>query len=168
MNLQIPVHSEAPVGDGIPRLVLDTNVCLDLFVFADPVCAALRNALQLGRIELVTRADCRAEWQRVLRYPVLALDEVACARYESLFDNAIRCVDVDRDESIVLPRCRDTDDQKFLELARDAAAIALVTRDAELLKLAPRLRRLTSFAIVPPSKLQADGLDSLLSLVATC
>ena len=33
-------------GDATPRIVLDTNVCLDLFVFGDPRVAALRDALR--------------------------------------------------------------------------------------------------------------------------
>lgn len=145
-----------------PRFVLDTNVCLDLFVFSDPVCLALREAVEVGSIELVTREECRAEWMRVLRYPALALDADACARYEAAFDAWTRCVDVPPDAGLVLPRCRDPDDQKFLELARDVRAVALVTRDAELLTLASRMRRLDAFAIVAPARLTAFALRELV------
>jgi predicted nucleic acid-binding protein len=41
------------------RIVLDTNVCLDLFVFNDPRWAALLAAIESGEVEAVTRADCR-------------------------------------------------------------------------------------------------------------
>lgn len=150
-----PVHD----ADGTPadtqraRLVLDTNVCLDLFVFLDARCEPLRNALRDGRIELVTRADCREEWLRVLHYPVLALDEVMRARHAETFDQWTRLIDVSSDSRLILPRCRDADDQKFLELARDSGAVALITRDAELLKLAARMRRLDAFAIIELSVL---------------
>jgi hypothetical protein len=46
----------------------------------------------------------------------------------------------------VLPRCRDPDDQKFLELARACRADLLLTRDRALLELARR----TPFRIVTP------------------
>jgi predicted nucleic acid-binding protein len=50
----------------------------------------------------------------------------------------------------MLPLCRDPDDQKFLELARDCKASALVTKDRALLELARRKRRPLPFRIVRP------------------
>ncbi len=70
-----------------PRLVLDTNVCLDLFVFGDASCATLREALRAGAVQAVTDAACRAEWRRVLAYPQLGLDaarrEAAVAAFDA-------------------------------------------------------------------------------------
>ena len=57
-----------------PRIVLDTNVCLDLFVFGEPLCSHLLSALQRGAVQAVTREDCRDEWRRVLHYPQLPID----------------------------------------------------------------------------------------------
>lgn len=135
------------------RLVLDTNVCLDLFVFADPHVAALDSALRAGAVTAVTREDCRAEWPRVLRNPPFQFDEAACARYEAAFDRHVACLPqselVARD-GIRLPRCADPDDQKFLELALQASAAALITRDKALLALAKRTRRDGLFAILAP------------------
>ena len=59
------------------RIVLDTNVCLDLFVFRDPRWALLLKAMQNGEVEALTRDDCRKEWSIVLGYPHLKLDEAA-------------------------------------------------------------------------------------------
>ncbi|MGV3656140.1 MAG: PIN domain-containing protein, partial [Noviherbaspirillum sp.] len=53
-----------------------------------------------------------------------------------------------------LPQCRDKDDQKFLELARDAGAAALITKDKALLKLAGKARRAGLFAILTPQAWQ--------------
>lgn len=129
-------------------LVLDTNAALDLFVFGDPRCAPLRAALAAGRARLVTNAACRAEFARVLSYPALALDGAAIARAQAAFDAHCEiCVDT---RAAVLPRCRDPDDQVFLELARDANAALLLTRDAELLRLARTTRRAPGFDIVTP------------------
>src|SRR3970282_2163309 len=57
----------------LPRIVLDTNACLDLWVFRDPRAAALLAALDDGAIEAVTNTDCRDEWLRGLHYPQLRL-----------------------------------------------------------------------------------------------
>lgn len=136
-----------------PRVVLDTNVCLDLFVFRDPRCAPLSAALQAGACEAVTREDCRAEWLAVLDYPQLALDAARRAEARAAFDACVRCLPplaTPPPAAARLPRCADRDDQKFLELARDAGAAALLTRDAALLQLARRAARDGLFAIATP------------------
>lgn len=127
-----------------PRLVLDTNAALDVLWFADPRCASLREALEARRVIAVTNAACMAEWRRVLRYPVLRLSTADIARLEAAY--SAMCVVVDDVRTGKLPRCRDCDDQMFLELARDTDACALLTRDAELL----RLRKRVAFWIVQP------------------
>ena len=53
-----------------------------------------------------------------------------------------------------LPNCLDRDDQKFLELARDSGARALLTRDKLVLKLGKRPVIAARFAILTPEKLQ--------------
>lgn len=133
-----------------PRVVLDTNVCLDLFVFRDPRCAPLSAALQAGACEAVTREDCRAEWLAVLDYSQLALDAARRAEARAAFDACVRCLPPSVSATARLPRCADRDDQKFLELARDAGAVALLTRDAALLQLARRVARDGLFAIATP------------------
>jgi putative PIN family toxin of toxin-antitoxin system len=148
-----------------PKIVLDTNVCLDLIVFDDPRCALLREAILSARVAVVTRADCREEWMRVLSYPVLALDASARLHCIEQFDQWSQLLDVSCQVDFVLPRCRDPDDQKFLELARDAQVDALVTRDAELLRLAPRMKRAGGFAIIEPSRM--DDQLALLCDVAS-
>jgi putative PIN family toxin of toxin-antitoxin system len=131
------------------RIVLDTNVCLDLFVFRDPRWASLLAALDSGAIEAVTRADCRDEYLIVLHYPHLPLDESTRPEAAVRFDALIRVVAPDS-RAIRLPVCTDRDDQKFLEIARDAGAAILVTKDKALLKLARRAARDGLFRIMTP------------------
>ncbi len=138
------------------RIVLDTNVCLDLFVFCDPRWNLLLAAMRDGTVEAVTRADCRMEWQIVLGYARLKLDAEAQRRCTEQFDALIRCLpeqllDV---AATPLPQCRDRDDQKFMELARDAGASVLITKDKALLKLAGRTRRAGLFSILLPQDWQ--------------
>ena len=141
------------MADMIPApakpIVLDTNVCLDLFVFHDPRWAPLLAALASGAVRAVTRADCRDEYRIVLHYPHLPLDDGSRARAAERFDALIQVVAPDS-RAVRLPVCTDRDDQKFLELARDAGAAILVTKDKALLKLARRTARDGLFRIMPP------------------
>ncbi|MGI4849213.1 MAG: PIN domain-containing protein [Janthinobacterium lividum] len=133
------------------RIVLDTNVCLDLFVFHDPRWATLLAALEAGTVEAITRSDCRDEWLIVLEYPHLPLDERSRAWAIAAFDRLIALAPAPAPGvAALLPRCSDKDDQKFLELARDGRAAILVTKDRALLKLARKTARAGMFAIIKP------------------
>ncbi|MEO9080204.1 MAG: PIN domain-containing protein [Rhodanobacter sp.] len=137
----------------VPRIVLDTNVCLDLFLFHDPACATLLAALQAGQVRAVTRADCREEWLRVLHYPQLPIDADLRPGLVGAFDALIEllpCAQPPPDDVTVLPRCGDPDDQKFLELALLAGARWLLSKDKELLKLDRRTDQTGLFRILLP------------------
>lgn len=139
------------------RIVIDTNVCLDLFVFRDPRWAALHAALRERSVEAVTREDCRMEWLAVLEYRHLPLDEDSRPRAAAEFDALITCLDTQAlhlRADVRLPVCSDPDDQKFLELARDADAQILITKDKALLKLAKKTARAGLFGIIPPEAWQ--------------
>src|SRR5581483_4365047 len=98
-----------------PTLVLDTNVCLDLFVFCDPRWSVLMEAMEQGAVQVITRSDCRAEWLAVLAYPRFKLDAAAQAACAARFDALIVCKDKPEAEPLrpLLPKCSDGDDQKF-------------------------------------------------------
>lgn len=135
----------------VPRIVIDTNVCLDLFVFQDPRWAALLTALETGAVEAVTRADCRDEYNIVLHYQHLPLDDDSRPLAAARFDQLIRVV-APAESGVRLPVCTDRDDQKFLEVARDAQAAVLITKDKALLKLARRLTKAGMFQVMVPEK----------------
>ena len=131
------------------RIVLDTNVCLDLFVFKDPRRAALLAAIESGAVEAITRADCREEYLVVLHYKHLPLDDDSRPLSAARFDQLIKVV-APPESGIRLPVCTDRDDQKFLELARDAGAAILITKDKALLKLGRRLAKAGMFKVMVP------------------
>jgi len=89
-------------------MVLDTNVLLSLWVFADSRYRPLRAAVENGSW---TQREILSEYAGIAE-PVA---QVAC---------------------LPLPQCSDRDDQKFLELACNGAARLIVTSDKALLKLA--------------------------------
>lgn len=135
------------------RIVIDTNVCLDLFVFRDSRWQGLLAALKRRSIEAVTREDCRMEWLAVLQYNHLPLDNASRPVAAEEFDALIACIpsnELQPRSEIRLPLCSDPDDQKFLELARDAKAHALITKDKALLKLARKTARAGLFGIIRP------------------
>ena len=139
-----------PAAAALEKLiVLDTNVCLDLFVFHDPRWAPLLAALESGAIQAVTRADCRDEYRLVLHYPHLPLDEASRPAAAARFDALVKVV-APTSRALRLPACSDRDDQKFLEIARDAGAAILITKDKALLKLARRTARENLFRILAP------------------
>jgi putative PIN family toxin of toxin-antitoxin system len=133
-------------------IVLDTNVCLDLFVFHDPRWDPLLDAMKTAKVRAVTRADCSQEWKIVLTYPHLPLDENSRLVSAAQFNALITCLPdmPPSDTAIKLPICSDPDDQKFLELARDSGASVLITKDKALLKLGRKTLRIGLFAIMLP------------------
>lgn len=142
------------------RIVIDTNVCLDLFVFRDPRWAKLLDSLRAGKVEAVTRHDCRTEWLKVLEYSHLPLDGQARLLATAEFDELITCISADAlspRADVRLPLCSDPDDQKFLELARDAHAQTLITKDKALLKLGKKTARAGLFGIVAPENWLSDS-----------
>ena len=148
------VSSESTRRDGslVPRIVLDTNVCLDLFVFNEPMCSHVLAAMCNGVVQAVTRDDCRDEWQRVLHYPRLPIDDANRPAISAAFDALVRHLgdDAMSPTDAQLPRCADADDQKFLELALASGAQWLLSKDRELLKLDARTRSAGWFPILLP------------------
>ena len=134
-------------------MVLDSNIWVDLLVFQDPHVAPIRAALDAGAIAPVIRADCREELRRVLAYPQFARFAVdigaALAEVDRLTTLEPAPAQADFD-AVRLPKCRDTDDQKFIELAHFAQAALLVSKDKAVLKLRSRLRRMSGVEILPP------------------
>ena len=134
------------------RIVLDTNVWLDLLLFRDPRTATLAAALRDSRMVAVTNTECRAEWLQVLGYPRLQLDEARRAGLMQAFDSLAHQLPVAAlaREPALLPRCADRDDQKFLQLAFDSGARWLLSRDRDVLALGRRTARAGWFEIVTP------------------
>ena len=150
MSDSVPAaHTGAPASPP-RRVVLDTNVLVSLWIFADSRYAPLRAALEDGRWQALTNAACLAEFERVLNYPQFdfapARQQQALAEYRRLTSAVVAATA----PCAPLPRCKDKDDQKFLELARDGAAAWLVTADRALLVLARRQKLAHLFRIVTP------------------
>jgi len=132
------------------RVVLDTNVLVSLFVFADSRFAPFRQHIAAHEWIAYSREDCLDEFRRVLGYPMFKLDPSAQVAAFAAWQNLLTMPPAEAASTVALPRCQDRDDQKFLELARDAGADFLVTADKALLKLARRDKLRGLFRIFTP------------------
>lgn len=134
-----------------PRVVLDTNTVMALWLFDDPRLHALKQALARKQLQPVCRSDALDELRCVLAYPQFALD---AGRQSTLLEAyAETCDWTGTSPPEPLPRCRDADDQKFLEIALCGRARWLVSRDKALLKLARHRLVRAQFSILTPEAL---------------
>ena len=136
------------------RLVLDTNIWLDWLVFHDPAVEPLRTSSRKGLVQIPINAACLAELGRVFVYPQFELDAGQRNRlFTEVRNSTYR---VDKVLLSPIPRCADPDDQKFLELARDAQADWLITKDKALLRLARKRWGAAEFRIGTPDQWIAE------------
>jgi len=137
------------------RIVLDTNIWLDWLVFNDPAVMPLKAACSDGAVRIAINAACLEELGRVLAYPEFELD---AATRNALFTQVRNCTyRVETRLLSPLPRCTDPDDQKFLELARDARADWLITKDKAVLSLARKRWEVVGFRIGTPEHWTAES-----------
>jgi len=132
------LHLPAQGGD-TRALVLDTNIVLDLLVFADPSAAPLRPLLAQGRLVWIATRPMRDELACVLAYPHvaarLAPADAGAPQVLAAFDAGARLVDEAPRAPCI---CQDADDQKFIDLAAAHGAI-LLSKDQAVLRLRKRL-----------------------------
>lgn len=136
------------------RLVLDTNTVLALWMFRDPTLARLRECIEAGAFTLLIRADAIRELRQVLSRPRFGLEETIQHALLAGYLSRVTQVPAPSTPSDDLPACRDAEDQKFLEIARDGAAHALLTRDKALLRLARHRMIRERYAILTPEAWQ--------------
>nr|WP_295773477.1 putative toxin-antitoxin system toxin component, PIN family [Rhodoferax sp.] len=122
-----------------PALVLDTNIVLDVLVFADPVAQQLAQGLRAGAWRWLVTTSMREELERVLAYPKiakrLAYYQLHSADVLAQFDALSETVDVAPKAPII---CKDPDDQKFIDLAVAHKALVL-SKDNAVLCMKKRL-----------------------------
>ncbi len=151
------------------RLVLDTNIVLDAFVFGDDTARPLREGLLGGRLQWLATSAMREELERVLAYPQLvrrmAAGGIAAGEVLAAFDRHVLPAPVAPHAGIA---CRDPDDQKFVDLAV-AHSAGLLSKDRAVLALRKRL--LAGFGVraapalpgaAPPLQLPNASLNQLV------
>ena len=136
-----------------PTVVIDTNRVLDLWLFDEPKVAQLKHAIETGALRWLATAAMREELARVLTYPVIVAQRVRRSRSAAQVLAAF-----DRWAQLVAPalaapvRCRDADDQMFIDLAV-AWRARLFSKDREIIALTRPL------AALGVAMLAGDAMD---------
>ena len=122
-----------------PRIVVDTNVVLDLLLFHDAASVGLCSWLDGGAVHWVACPAMRDELVHVLgRGSIRGLGTrwaESPAAVLLQWERHVAMVPSPPDCGL---RCSDPDDQKFIDLAMAHAPCRLFTRDRALLKLRRR------------------------------
>lgn len=121
-----------------PLIVLDTNVLLDWLVFLDPQVRPVVQAVQSGQVTWLATRSMQEEMERVLTYQWISARSPDLSAIRQAWAAHARFVDGEAGRAPI--RCKDPDDQKFIDLAVAARARWLLTKDRELLRLARRAR----------------------------
>ena len=131
--------SELQPGPRKAPVVLDTNIVLDVFVFADMATKPIRKALEAGELDWIATRPMRDELARVLGYPQivprLAFYQLSADDVLASFDRHARLVEVAVKARL---NCSDPDDQKFIDLAVSTQAL-LLSKDRHVLSMSKRL-----------------------------
>lgn len=143
------------------RLVLDTNIVMDMLHFKNAHTTLLLDAIRCGSARCFSDSSCLAELERVTTYPEFRLTSDEQVELMRLYQSFVTVLEPLEPENFPLPRCRDKDDQKFLILAARCRADLLITRDKLLLRLARHRTMPPPFHI-----LTAEAANNLLLLAA--
>ena len=131
--------SPAPsLGEGIHALILDTNVLLDLLYWKDAKVAGLLPKIAKENALILFDEETLFEFTDVIAREHFAL---TVKEQENLLREASTLGRIVEVPPVTAPvRCKDTDDQKFLNLAYCYKG-TLLTRDKRVLKCEKKLRR---------------------------
>ena len=135
-----------------PRLVLDTQVVMEWLVFRDPGIQPLVDPIEAGRWTWIGSEAMRDELLHVLSRGVAARWNPDPQGIADTFARLCRmpCAP-DSEAPPPLLKCRDKDDQKFIDLALSQRVDALISRDGDVLALAKRARK-HGLAILRPEQ----------------
>ena len=121
------------------KVLIDTNIVLDSFVFNDPATAPLLAGLESGTLHWLATQPMRDELERVLAYPKivkrLAHHQLEADLVLAQFDTLAQLQPVAGKASVT---CKDPDDQKFIDLAV-AHKTLLLSKDQAVLCMGKRL-----------------------------
>jgi|SRR5690606_21475466 len=148
-----------PASARPPIVILDTNALLDWRVFKDPTAHPIAQAIESGEVRWLATPAMLTEWNHVWPRSVFARWQPDPALTTTVFELATMVDEPPRGPL----KCKDPDDQVFIDLAWHAGARWLFSKDAALLKLARRARRDRGLDIVrlqawqPPLNFSASG-----------
>jgi len=143
----------ALVPPSTPVVVLDTNVVLDWLLFQDAACSRLSSMLLDGQLHWHATASMRSELASVLPRRQFQRWAPDCEHILSSFDRLTKLRSLPPCTAVppAKLRCRDPDDQKFIDLAVAVGARWLFSKDRALLALA-RPARVHGVQVLTPAQ----------------
>ncbi|PUE29749.1 putative toxin-antitoxin system toxin component, PIN family [Limnohabitans sp. Jir61] len=124
------------------RVVLDTNIVLDLWLYKDAATPVLLEALETKSVQWLATQVMRDELERVLAYTHivkrLAFSQLTAEDILAQFDAHAQLMPVAVKALYV---CKDGDDQKFIDLAAQHKT-QLISKDKAVLTMRNRMARL--------------------------
>jgi len=123
-----------------PRLVLDTNVILDLLVFKDPSAEPIRLLLDANQVDAVRTLASMAELIDVIGRPTFKLSQENQEAIVQAWESATRLLENTAIEPAPFT-CRDRDDQVFIDMAFSIRPALLLSKDLRVLELQAIARR---------------------------
>jgi len=117
-----------------PRLVLDTNVILDLLVFKDPSTEPIRHLLDAKLVDAVRSEASMQELVDVIQRPIFKLSQQEQEMILQAWESLTRLLENTAIESAPFI-CRDLDDQIFLDMAYSIRPAVLFSKDLRVLEL---------------------------------
>jgi putative PIN family toxin of toxin-antitoxin system len=118
-------------------LILDTNILLDIFVFDDQRAHLLRAALSNQEIDALVTEDTLDEFIDVISRSQFGLDKQKQAEILLQWQSWSRLIK-QSDLQVAPWKCKDRDDQVFINLAFSFKPSTLISKDKLVLKLAKR------------------------------
>ena len=132
----------AGVAAALVRVVLDTNIVLDLWLYKDAATPVLLEALETKRVQWLATQVMRDELERVLAYTHivkrLAFSQLTAEDILAQFDAHVQLLPI---AAKALYVCKDGDDQKFIDLAAQHKT-QLISKDKAVLTMRNRMARL--------------------------
>ena len=117
-----------------PRLILDTNVILDLLVFKDPSAEPIRILLDAKRVDAVRSEASMLELIDVIQRPAFKLSREEQEIILQAWESSTRPLENEAIEPAPFT-CRDLDDQVFINMAYSLRPSLLLSKDLRVLEL---------------------------------
>ena len=124
----------------VPTAVLDTNTVLDMLLFDDPAARPLRDAVAGGSLRWIATVRMLEELRGVLLRSRMGRWQPPAHAAQTLAWATKWMQQQPAPPAGTAPRCRDTADQPFIDLAWATGECWLLSRDKALLKLARHAR----------------------------
>ena len=132
--MHLPSQANTALSDMKPRLVLDTNVILDLLVFKDPSTEPIRHLLDAKLVDAVRSEASMLELVDVIQRPIFKLSQQEQEMILQAWESLTRLLENTAIESAPFI-CRDLDDQIFLDMAYSIRPAVLFSKDLRVLEL---------------------------------